>query len=406
MVIGGTVAGVAAAARLAKGGRPVVLLESGPGVLGQGEPARSVTFVPPIFAFPAPLRDLFRKSGRPLEAELERRGATLAPASPVCHRFGDGATLRLPTGRGPQAEVLTAAYGPGAADRWRDLLDGLDQTWQRLRRLGFEADLPSRRSVPRAVRRALEPRRTVADLAADTGHPHLAAVVRSVAYRLGSTPDRTPAWCAVQLSWDRTFGRWTVGEADLLAGVLIDRLRLRRVEVRTGERVTAVELDGDGAVTGVVTDRARLPAAAVVATCDPWEIAALLPRRAWRPERRRLHRLRPALAPARTVEQLSQTGAAEETVQHGDARNDGPVIEWRTPSGDGTRLTVEDYRAASPRPAAGIRWDGFRGWYERPPVRSSVPGLFVAGPGSPAGPALSSQLLSGALAAAASAEDR
>ena len=79
VVIGGGLAGLAAAARLAKAGHRVELYERSETLGGSWAPYRLASGVmvddaPSIIGFPAPWRDLFRKSGRPLEAELARMG--------------------------------------------------------------------------------------------------------------------------------------------------------------------------------------------------------------------------------------------------------------------------------------------------------------------------------------------
>jgi phytoene dehydrogenase-like protein len=93
VVIGGGLAGMSAAARLAKAGHAVELYERSERLGGiwtpyQLDSGTTVNDAPLIIGFPAPWRDLFRKSGRPLEAELARMGYALAPAQPP---FGGGA---------------------------------------------------------------------------------------------------------------------------------------------------------------------------------------------------------------------------------------------------------------------------------------------------------------------------
>ena len=89
VVIGGGLAGLAAAARLAKAGHQVELYErsetpwAAPGRRIGSTSGITVDDAPSIIGFPAPWRDLFRKSGRPLEAELARMGYVLAPAQPA-----------------------------------------------------------------------------------------------------------------------------------------------------------------------------------------------------------------------------------------------------------------------------------------------------------------------------------
>ena len=122
VVIGGGLAGLAAAARLAKAGHQVELYERSETLGGTWAPYRltsgaTADDAPSIIGFPAPWRDLFRKSGRPLEAELARMGYVLEPAQPATMIFADGSELTLPTDRGGQYDTLAAAFGSSVAER-------------------------------------------------------------------------------------------------------------------------------------------------------------------------------------------------------------------------------------------------------------------------------------------------
>jgi UDP-galactopyranose mutase len=415
VVVGGGLAGMAAAARLAKSGYPVELYErsdrlGGPWAAQPLPSGLPVDAAPAVLGFPAPWRDLFRKSGRPLEAELARLGHALAPADPAVVVFADGMRLVWPADRGAQHTALTAAYGGPVAERWRDLVDRLDRVWQTLRPLGWEAERRES-DLTRAVRRDLLGRQTVAGLARSAGHPHLEALVRSVAHRLGGTPEHTPAWAAVELSVQRRFGRWQVQPADesdakpgepgrssLLVEVLAGRLDLRRVEIRLNSPVTAIRVE-DGRVVGVAAGPEERPASAVVSTVDPWStFDALLPGGTARRTRRRVRGLRPALAPGIRHELTGRpTAAVSETVAL--SATGVPTVAYVRPVGSTTVTSTHDYGTARPSPAAGVAWAGMRSWVRRPGVTTEVPGLFVAGPFSPAGPGGSAEVLSGALAA-------
>src|SRR3954466_8512401 len=98
VVVGGGFGGTAAAARLAKNGHQVTVVERRQRLGG------AVGFVerdgfrwdagPTSTALPAVLRDLFRKSGRALGREL---GAV--PVEPMReHRFTDGTRVSMPSG--------------------------------------------------------------------------------------------------------------------------------------------------------------------------------------------------------------------------------------------------------------------------------------------------------------------
>ncbi|WP_375423126.1 phytoene desaturase family protein [uncultured Friedmanniella sp.] len=425
VVVGGGLAGMAAAARLAKAGHPVQLFERQHTLGGHWQAfdlpgVGLVDAAPGVFAFPAPWRDLFRKSGRPLEAELARSGHALVPAEPVRHTFADGSTLDLPTERGQQYAVLSQAYGPGVAARWRDLLDGLDEVWQTLRPLGLERELEHHRPLPRPVRARLRARDNLATIAASLAEPHLTALVRSIAYRHGASPERTPAWVAVDLVVSRTFGRWQVqgpadrpgdtGRSSVLAEALASRLALRRVALHPDEPVDAVLVEAGRAV-GVRTLRGETRAAAVVVTTDPRRLGALLPGNAALRLRRDLRRLTPAEAPTVTHELRPGPGAGvRETVTLTD--RGVPVISYLRPVAAGTLVSRHDFTRTQPDPGAGVAWRGFRQWRRRPPVVPDLPGLYTASASSPAGSAPSSVILSGALASYAchdrlsAAEDR
>lgn len=415
VVIGGGLAGLAAAARLAKVGHQVELYERSAALGGTWAPYQlpsgvTVDDAPSTIGFPAPWRDLFRKSGRPLEAELARMGYALEPAQPATMIFADGMELRLPTDRGGQFTTLADAYGSSVAERWRDLLNRLDEVWQTLRGLGLETELRSRRQLNKSATRSLFGHRmTLADLASSIAHDHLEALIRSIAYRLGSVPERTPAFAAVELSIQRTFGRWQVaaldahpeldvGRSSVLVEALAGRLALREVHVHLGCRVDGIHLR-NGHVTAVTTSAGDRPASAVVATCNPWQIFNdLLPVTAARRIRRQLRGLAPAAAPTITHHEVpAPIARLHEAVA---LTADGiPTISYTRQLADNGLQTRHDFSAAQPRASYGAAWSGFASWLRRPPVTTEIPGLYAASPSSAAGPGPSHVVLSAALAA-------
>jgi phytoene dehydrogenase-like protein len=415
VVVGGGLAGMAAAARIAKAGYSVELFEAASqlggawapyDVAGPTGPVR-VDSAPSVLGFPAPFRDLFRKSGRAFDVELQRQGYALVPAPPARHIFADGCQLELATDRGEQYHLLHDTYGTELAARWRLLLDGLDDVWQTVRPLGLEGELVSRSQLRGETRRRLRHWRTVEHLARDVGHPHLAALIRSTAVRLGSRPERTPAWCAVELSIARRFGRWRidgpeVGRTSVLVEALTQRLAQRRVQVHLDTRVHRI-LIADDRACGVLVGNEEQPAGAVVATVDPWQLYdTLLPADAAGSELRGVRRLRPAAAPG--VSHSFSGNAADdvtETVLHPDPADPygGLQVTYHRPADGATLISRHDF--GSPHPSSDAAWDGFRSWLRRPPTRSRVAGLFVAGPFSRGGGQPSQTVLSGALASQA-----
>jgi phytoene dehydrogenase-like protein len=415
MVIGGGLAGLAAAARLSKVGHQVELYERSETLGGTWAPYRLVSGAtaddaPSIIGFPAPWRDLFRKSGRPLETELARVGYVLEPAQPATMIFADGSELTLPTDRGGQYDTLAAAYGSSVAERWQGLLDRLDGVWQTLRGLGLEAELRNGRQLNRTIKRSLfGGRMTLADLASSIDHDHLGAVIRSIGYRSGSVPEQTPAFAAVELSMQRTFGRWQVqpldigsmldgGRSSVLVEALAARLELRKVRVHLGCPVKRIYLR-NGHVTAVEASDGDRPAAAVIATCDPWQtFQDLLPASAARRTRRQLRGLSPAAAPTITHQEVRAPAALlRETLALNEAGI--PTINYLRQVTDSGLRTTHDFQTTLPRPAYGVAWSGFESWLRRPPVTTEIRGLYTASPSSPAGSGGSQIVLSAALAA-------
>ncbi len=235
-VLGDTLAGMAACVRLAKVGHRVTLVRSDP------TPRHDL---PEVFTFPAPWRDLFKKSGRILAAELAQASLELTPVDtrPV-------AGLDLPAERGAQWRLLVDEFGPPVAARWRDLLDALDEVWQVRRPLGLEREFD--KVAFRSARRELWVGRTVADLATDFDHPVLSEVIRDAAE---GEPRHSPASDAVWLSVERTFGLWQVTHADgTPAGsvALIDALT-RRLDARGVQLVESPPDGADATITATGT---------------------------------------------------------------------------------------------------------------------------------------------------------
>ncbi len=391
-VVGGTLAGMAAAARLAKRGHRVTLLHNGALApewrpTGPDDPGP----LPGVLVFPAPWRDLFKKSGRILPAELARAGLDLVAAPPVRHVFAAGEELVLGGDRGQQFRQMTAAYGQSTAEAWRTLVDSLDPVWQLVRNLGLETSLVSPAQL-RPHRRALMWGRTVADLAAAQPHPHLGALVEASAWRRGHDPARTPAFVACRLCVERTFGRWMVVDvegrpagSDRLLDLLEERLRTRRVEVV--RRQDPIRLggpprrpDGRAAAGG---DRPRDALVLATGLQDPVTTYGLRTRAA-----RRAAALAPVAAPRRSLAPGRPVEGVAETVDHATRR-----VSWTTTD----RTAVHDWGTTTAAPEHGPAWDGPGTWLRMLPVRLGER-LYSAGPWGRGGNDLPAVLMSAALA--------
>ncbi|MCW5953683.1 MAG: NAD(P)-binding protein, partial [Propionibacteriaceae bacterium] len=219
VVVGATLASLSAAARLARVGHRVAVLDRrtppipssasvkpdtrtrNPEPGGRApEPLSALDADPFRIVLPAAWRDLFKKSGRPMAGELGRHGLSLVPAPAPTYSTPAG-EITLPADRAGQWHALVETVGPQAAGTWRDLLDQLDATWLALRPLGVEAEFTARR-LDRVTRAALRTDQTLADLAHRTGP--LGTLFTDLAVRRDSDPRHAPGWLGTRLSLERT----------------------------------------------------------------------------------------------------------------------------------------------------------------------------------------------------------
>ena len=179
---------------------------------------------------PAVVRDLFRKSGRPVERELE-----LVPLELVReHVFEDASVVRLP---GESRAAQIAAFdglSPGLGQQWVDHVASYADDWEVLRRAYLEvpwtpaalpkevaARLDSREVLHRRLKKRFKDER----LRQVAAHPFVAD---------GHDPRNVPAWAGLVAYLEQRFGAWTVeGGMGVLATALTDRLATRRVTVET-----------------------------------------------------------------------------------------------------------------------------------------------------------------------------
>ncbi|MEQ6901194.1 FAD-dependent oxidoreductase [Nocardioides sp. YIM 152588] len=282
VVVGGGLGGLASAARLAKLGHQVTLLEASGGLGGAlgllEQDGYAWESGPAATLLPAALRDLFRKSGRPLEAELK---ADLEPLPVIReHRFEDRTSLRLPGGSRAAQLHAFEALGAGLGEAWTAHVDPYGPVWEVLRR--HYAEVPwdpfTRGALPRELDRLLRDRETLhRRLRRDFRDERLAMIAGHEAVLAGHDLRNVPSWMGVTAYLEECFGVWRVpGGMGRLADVLTGRLRTRKVEVRTGTPARDL-VCRDGRVVAVRTDDGDLDADRVVVAVDPRRLPTLRP---------------------------------------------------------------------------------------------------------------------------------
>lgn len=278
VIIGGGFGGMATAVRLAKMGHEVTLLEANQNLGGAIGSVQKGDFSwdtgPNSTLLPAVLRDLFRKSGRPLERELE-----LIPSSPTRHVFHRKSKkigeVDLPSGsRGDQMAALDQME-KGLGAQWAAYTDAFADDWEALRKDFFERPwsphhaskhttmlLRTRLTLHKAVNRSLRDER-------------LRMLALQPAIMGGQDPRSVPAWMGLTSYLEQNFGRWKiVGGMGVLSEVLTERLATRGVLVRVGTKVEDLVVHS-GKVIGVQLPEGTLEADSVVCAIDPRTLPAL-----------------------------------------------------------------------------------------------------------------------------------
>ena len=276
VVVGGGFGGLASAARLAKLGHDVTLLEAADRVGGALGYVEQDGFRwdsgPTSTLLPAVIRDFFRKSGRPAEKEFD-----LVPVEPAQqHRFVDGTVLDLPGGsRAAQLAAVGTALGEEAGTAWIAYVDSFADVWEALRKDWYERPW----SPEHAAKEAKDLLGTRVTL-----HRHVQRELRDERLRVlachrtafdGHEPRNVPAWEGVWSYVEQNFGVWTMpGGMGQLADVLASRLETRGVTVLTGTAARDLVVE-DGRVVAVRTDLGTVDADRVVCAIDPRRLPAL-----------------------------------------------------------------------------------------------------------------------------------
>ena len=296
VVVGAGLGGLSAAARLAALGHDVTVCEQAGEVGGKlGWTSRdgfSFDTGPSLLTLPAVQRDLFLKTGAPLEDVLD-----VVPLDPVCaYRFGDGTRLEVPGGGLPAvAAAVDAALGPGAGAQWTGFLRRAARIWDVSREPFLENPLDGVRTLLRLARdldavRTVAPWRSLRSLGEQHLHdPRLRVLLDRYATYSGSDPRRAPAALATVPYVEHAFGAWYVrGGLRRLAEAVAERAAERGARIRTGADVAEVLVEG-GRASGVrLAGGERLPADVVVSAVDAAHLYRdLLPRPRLRPSPRR-----------------------------------------------------------------------------------------------------------------------
>lgn len=257
VIVGAGMAGLAAAARLAKAGHQVTIFEANQ-IGGKCHTERINGFAfdtgPSLLTLPAVYRDLFLKTGKRLEHIFE-----LKPVHPAfTYIFADGKKLTFPnlSHRGTLNEI-ESVLGKNESLVWHKLLESAQAMWEASRETFVEGELRSplqflnRKSFFKDLITIAPWSSMRSYVAKYKAGSHLTKIMDRYATYTGSDPRKAPAVLLTIAFVEEAFGAWHVpGGLGNLANRLAERVSELGGEIHINTPVTEI-LTKNGAATGV-----------------------------------------------------------------------------------------------------------------------------------------------------------
>ena len=258
IVIGAGIGGMATAARLAKAGHEVIVYESSDRVGGKCRTEWIGRYAfdtgPSLLTLPAVFRDLFLKTGAPLEKEL-----TLEPVDPSFdYRFTDGKSVKFANlSRYETLRSISQSLGDEEAKEWNSLLLRAEKMWDVSREPFIESELRSPMSLlkrPTLLQdlKIIAPWRSLRSLIQkSTRDFHIQYILDRYATYSGSDPRKAPAVLLSIAFVEEAFGAWHIaGGIGKLSEAIHSRALKLGVVFHLDTRVETIANDGKK-VTGV-----------------------------------------------------------------------------------------------------------------------------------------------------------
>lgn len=280
VVVGAGIAGLAAAARLAHEGLPVLLLDRQPAPGGKmrclDSPAGPVDTGPTVLTMRAVFDELFAEMGERLDDHV-----TLVPQRILARHFWpDGSRLDLFDTETDSAEAIDAFAGANAARQFRAFSARARTLFQGFEHPMMRAAAPSLPGLAAHVMRHPHLIRPMAPLSTLAGLLHgtfddlrLAQLFGRYATYVGGSPYRVPGLLA--LIWQaEAAGVWVVqGGMHRLARALCDLAQARGAETRFDTHVERIERQGGRVSAVILTDGTRIATSTVIFNGDPRALA-------------------------------------------------------------------------------------------------------------------------------------
>ena len=280
VVVGAGIAGLAAAARLAHEGLPVLLLDRQAAPGGKmrclDSPAGPVDAGPTVLTMRAVFDELFAEMGERLDDHV-----TLVPQRILARHFwSDGSQLDLLDNEADSTEAVRAFAGAQAARQFRDFSARARMLFTGFEQPVMRAPAPSLPGLAAHVTRnphlirPMAPLSTLASLLHKAfDDPRLAQLFGRYATYVGGSPYKVPGLLA--LIWHaEAKGVWVVqGGMHRLAQALCDLAQARGAETRFDAHVERIERQAGRVSAVILTDGTRIPADTVIFNGDPRALA-------------------------------------------------------------------------------------------------------------------------------------
>ena len=323
-VIGAGMGGMACAARLSAKGHKVTVYESSNtwgGKLGiQTFEQHKFDTGPSLLTLPAVYRDLFLKTGKPIEDSIEIVELERA----FRYQFADGSVLNMPgAGIGACATAIGDAFGAKSAEEWRAFMKRAAKMWAVTRGPFLESPLNGMRSLLAMSWRlgdlaTIAPGKSLRSLAKHyLTDPRLVTLVDRYATYSGSDPRQAPAALATIPYIEQNFGAYHVaGGLRELGRALFDRCVSLGINFEFDTKVTKVRKE-NGAFKVLLNESVTKEFDIVVANADAHTVYnSLLDQKLpeVRSAKRNLNKVIPSLSGF--VINLALTGKTPELAHH------------------------------------------------------------------------------------------
>lgn len=275
VVIGAGMGGMSAAARLQALGHKVVVIEQSAQYGGKLARYSKDGFVfdlgPSLFTIPSVYRDLFDRTGKPLDDVIE----ITAPKRAFRYQFADKSSVVLPAADpGLIAVAFGKAFGSNASSEWLQIIKKGALAWQLTRTPILESPITGLSDLLKLAKRPkdifrIKPWQSLQKLGKrNITDPRLQNILDRYATYTGSDPRKAPAALVTIPYVEQVFGAWHItGGITKLADVVYQRCVDLGVEFKFNTEILAINTELDH-VSSVTTNSEEIATEIVVANCD------------------------------------------------------------------------------------------------------------------------------------------